>query len=411
VSADALKEDATGAPWLLEPVDGVPDLVVDDAQLRDAAAAVAAGRGPVALDAERASGYRYSARAYLVQLRRDGVGTVLIDPIRCPDLTVLQESLAESEWVLHAAGQDLACLAELGLRPRRLFDTELAGRLLGYPRVGLGTLLELLLDVRLEKGHSAADWSTRPLPQPWLVYAALDVELLLPLRELLQQQLRDTGKLEWAEQEFDAVRDAALRPPPVRSEPWRRLSGIHRLRAPRQLAAARALWEARDTLACRLDVAPGRVLPDSAVIAAVMAKPASEQELRALPVFAGPRQRRRSGLWWSALAAAAALADDQLPPNTAPLPRDVPPPTNRWSDRDPAAAQRLVAVRAALSALATEHDLPVENLLEPALSRRLAWESSPDVHATLVNGGARRWQVELTAGPLEAALHAAQQAD
>ena len=91
--------------------------------------------------------------------------------------------------MLHAASQDLPCLAEIGYRPRRLFDTELAGRLLGYPRVGLGTLVEEVLGLALEKSHSAADWSTRPLPSEWLLYAALDVEVLVELRDALAQQL------------------------------------------------------------------------------------------------------------------------------------------------------------------------------------------------------------------------------
>lgn len=393
------------APWLLVPAEGVPPVVVDPEALAATVARFAAGSGPVALDAERASGYRYSARAYLVQLRRVGASTALIDPTFCPDLSTLDDALAPAEWVLHAANQDLACLAEIGLRPRRLFDTELAGRLLGYPRVALGTLIEELLGYRLEKGHSAVDWSTRPLPEPWLVYAALDVELLLALRDLLEEQLADAGKLDWAREEFDYVQATALRTPVPRAEPWRRLSGIHRLRKPRQLAAARALWLARDSVARRRDIAPGRVLPDAAIVAAVSAAPASEDDLRALPVFCGPRQRRQSRVWWEALDSATRLPDDELPRIAAPVGDiDNPPPVNRWADRDPIAAARLVRVRATLNGLAEANTLPVENLLEPALTRRLAWEPPGDVEAALVEGGARDWQRTLTVGPLTAAL-------
>jgi ribonuclease D len=392
-------------PWLLVPAEGVPPVVVDPEALAATVARFAAGSGPVALDAERASGYRYSARAYLVQLRRAGASTALIDPTFCPDLSALDAALAPAEWVLHAANQDLACLAEIGLRPRRLFDTELAGRLLGYPRVALGTLIEELLGYRLEKGHSAVDWSTRPLPEPWLVYAALDVELLLALRDLLEEQLATAGKLDWAREEFNYVQATALRPPVPRAEPWRRLSGIHRLRKPRQLAAARALWLARDSLARRRDIAPGRVLPDAAIVAAVSAAPATEEDLRALPVFSGPRQRKQSRLWWEALESAAGLPDDELPRSAAPAGDvDTPPPVNRWADRDPIAAARLVRVRAALNELAETNMLPVENLLEPALTRRLAWEPPPDLEAALVEGGARNWQRALTLAPLRTAL-------
>ena len=206
---------------LLAPAEGLPEVVGSAAALRSLALDLAAGHGPVAVDAERASGFRYSARAYLVQLRRAGSGSALVDPIplggRCD---AIAEVLDGPEWVLHAASQDLACLAELGLRPASLFDTELAGRLAGLPRVGLGPLVERLLGLSLEKGHGAADWSRRPLPEDWLVYAALDVEVLIELRDVLDDLLTSQGKREWAAQEFEAVRTAP--PPPPRIDPRRR---------------------------------------------------------------------------------------------------------------------------------------------------------------------------------------------
>src|SRR3954452_18591841 len=165
-------------PPLLELRDGLPPLTETPPALAEACRALAAATGPVAIDAERASGYRYSSRAYLIQLRREGAGTILVDPIGFDSLAPLQDALAGTEWILHAATQDLPCLTEVGLTPTELFDTELAGRLLGYPRVGLATLVETLLGFRMKKEHSAADWSTRPLPVPWLEYAALDVEVL-----------------------------------------------------------------------------------------------------------------------------------------------------------------------------------------------------------------------------------------
>ena len=173
------RQEEPAAPLLREPADGVPDPLESADELAALIEAMAGAHGPVAVDAERASGYRYSQRAYLVQLRREGAGTALIDPIALPALNGLSNALGDAEWILHAANQDLACLAEVGMHPASLFDTELAGRLLGDERVALGTMVEQHLGVRLEKGHSAADWSTRPLPRDWLVYAALDVELLI----------------------------------------------------------------------------------------------------------------------------------------------------------------------------------------------------------------------------------------
>lgn len=401
-------EGARPDPVLLtQPAEGTPDVVETPQALREASDALAAGQGPIAVDTERASGYRYSQRAYLVQVRREGSGTVLLDPVAVNDrIDPFIDALSDTEWVLHAASQDLPCLAELGLRPTRLFDTELAGRLAGFERVALGTLVELLLGYHLEKGHGAADWSRRPLPQDWLDYAALDVELLIPLRHALEEELAEQGKLDWALEEFEALRTAP--PAPPRAEPWRRTSGIHRVRSPRGLAAVRAVWEARDTLARQRDIAPGRVLPDTSIVQAATAAPTTEEELLQLPVFRGRAQRRIADVWLRALHTAADLPKGDLPDPSPP--HDGPPPPNRWGDRDPAAAARLAAVRAALATIAEANNLPVENLLQPDLVRRTCWRPPADlstdvVAETLRGGGAREWQITLTVAALSAALN------
>jgi ribonuclease D len=391
---------------LLEPRDGMPPLVVTAAALAAATRSLAAGEGPVAVDAERASGFRYGHRAFLVQLRRRGAGTVLIDPIACPDLADLDSALAGTEAVLHAASQDLPCLADLGYRPRRLFDTELAGRLLGYPRVGLGTLVEAVLGLSLEKSHSAADWSTRPLPQEWLLYAALDVEVLVELRDALAQQLQEQGKAEWARQEFAAV--LAAEPPGPRTDPWRRTSGIHRVRSKRGLAVVRELWLERDAVARRRDISPTRVLPDAAIVEAARAMPAGPADLIKIAGFGGRGARRHASEWLRAIGRARSVADRCLPEASAPA-GDGPPPAHRWQERDPEAARRLIAVRAAVAALAGAHGLPAENLLAPDAVRRLSWQppepvSPESVGAELAGYGARPWQVEVTAIPIASAL-------
>jgi ribonuclease D len=407
-SSETAPDEAVAPTLLTEPRDGVPPVVDNVEALTNTIAVFARGHGPVAVDAERASGYRYSQRAYLVQLRRAGAGTALIDPIACPDLGALGAAIVDDEWIIHAASQDLPCLADVGLRPLRLFDTELAGRLAGRERVGLAAITEAILGYTLEKGHSAADWSTRPLPEPWLRYAALDVELLIELRDALELELDAQGKLEWAHEEFAAL--AASRPGPPRRDPWRRTSGLHRVRNRRQLAAVRALWEARDGIARARDIAPGRVLPDSAIVDAVLAAPASEAELVALPVFRGRATRRNSGVWYAALATAAALPEDALPASNPP--GEGPPPAHRWAERDPAAAARLGAARGAVAGLAAIHHMPTENLLAPDAVRRLAWSPPKTVNvdtvAEMLRGvGARSWQIALTSEPLAEALAAA----
>jgi ribonuclease D len=393
---------------LVQPRDGLPPVVADRPALAAAVSALAAGIGPVAVDAERASGYRYGQRAYLVQLRRAGAGTTLVDPIPLPDLSELGAAVADSEWVLHAASQDLPCLADVGMRPSWLFDTELAGRLLDYPRVGLGALVAAVLGLSLEKGHSAADWSTRPLPEPWLRYAALDVEVLIELRDALHAQLEESGKLGWALEEFAALAEA--QPPEPRVDPWRRTSGLHRVRDPRRLAVVRELWQERDARARARDLSPGRVLPDSAIIEAALTGPATAEELADLPVFRGRAQRRESTRWFAAIRRARALPEVDLPPVAARY--DGPPPARSWPERDPAAAARLAAARAAVGAVAESVSVPVENLLAPETLRRIAW-SPPDpvteqsVADALQERGARPWQVGLTAAPVADAFRSA----
>ncbi len=399
---------------LLAPSGGLPEVVDSPRLVAEAAARLAGGTGPLAVDAERASGFRYSNRAYLLQFRRAGAGTVLVDPIPVAgDLGPLAEAINPLEWVLHSADQDLPGMADLGLRPAALYDTELAGRLAGFERVGLAAVVERLLGLELKKGHGADDWSRRPLPESWLNYAALDVEVLVELHDAIAAELESQGKTEWAAQEFEHIRLAG--PPKPKADRWRRTSQIHSLKSPRQLAAVRELWLARDEIASRRDIAPGRILPDSAITAAASANPMSVDALRALPVFGGPRQRRSSKVWLQALERARALPESELPPVTQPF--TGPPPAGRWARKHPDAAERLAAARAELATLSERVTVPVENLLMPELVRRLCWDYIPADHAgedaaqltefvdsVLQAGDARPWQRELTAPVLAAAL-------
>jgi ribonuclease D len=410
MSADPIEPAAPEAPprelrALDTPRDGVPPVVATPEGLAEAVAALAAGTGPVAVDAERASGHRYGQRAFLVQLRREGAGTVLLDPAAVPDLSAVGAALAGAEWVLHAASQDLPCLADVGMRPLALFDTELGSRLAGLQRVGLAAVVEELLGLSLAKEHSAVDWSIRPLPEPWLRYAALDVEVLVDLRDVLADELERQGKLEWALEEFAAL--AAAAPSLPRADPWRRTSGMHRVRTRRQLAVVRELWVARDALAREQDVSPGRIIPDSSIVEAALAQPANRRALVAMSTFTGRGSRRHADVWAEAVRRALDLPDAELPPQH--LPTEGPPPPRVWADRDPVAAARLARAREVLAALAAEHTVPVENLLSPELVRRLCW-APPEpadeaaVREFLATRGARPWQVDLTASALAAAL-------
>ena len=398
---------------LLAPRDGVPELAVSSREISRAADVLASGTGPFAVDAERASGFRYSNRAYLVQIRRAGAGTVLIDPVNhggdaVSTLAPVAEVLTTDEWVLHAADQDLPCLAEIGMKPTKLYDTELAGRLAGYDRVNLAAMVQGLLGLQLMKGHGAADWSKRPLPHEWLNYAALDVEVLLDLRHAIAAVLDEQGKTDWAAQEFEYLR--TYEATPTRRDRWRRTSGIHKVRNPRALAAVRELWQTRDQIARRRDIAPGRILPDSAIINAATTDPDTVEKLTALPVFGGNRQRRSAQMWLDALARAR-TADPPQPQE----PSNGPPPASRWSRRKPEAAVRLEAARAGLAELSQRVSVPSENIVSPDVVRRLMWDWQPveDIAAVveefLRDAQVRPWQRELVIPVLSEALIPAEQ--
>lgn len=362
--------------------------------------AASAPEEPVAVDVERASSYRYTSRAYLLQLRTPTAGTALVDPLAFAMPASLRQALARREWVVHAAGQDLPSLAELGLVPDRLFDTELAGRLLGMERVGLSAVVADTVGMALAKEHSAADWSKRPLPERWLVYAALDVEVLIEVRDVLASRLREAGKAEWARQEFEHERTREQSP--SRSASWRGLHGLGSLRSARQQAAARAMWAKRDEIAARADLSPHRVIRDREIVAA------AKESVRGREAFdrALPAPLRKKDIWWKAARSGVDLPASHLPQRPDP---SYPPPHKLWSKKFPQAWARYQAGRAAIGELSEQLRIPTENLLQPALLRQWIWEHEETGAAETVRDelealGARPWQAEATAPVLAAAM-------
>jgi ribonuclease D len=400
------------AELLTAPYEGLPELINSPELFDQMLAELAAGNGPFAVDAERASGYKYSARAYLIQIKRNGGGLHLIDPIPFgignPQFAQLNDLLQGEEVILHASTQDLPCLREVGINPSRLFDTELAGRLIGLPRVGLGALVESLLDVALAKEHSAQDWSIRPLPEDWLNYAALDVELLIELRDEIEKLLIEKNKLKWAEQDFASI--LAAPPAPKRIDPWRRTSGVHKLKKRSQLAVVKSLWEARDDLAAHLDISPGRILSDAAIstiaLAAGVTPLTSKRELEKVlrPIGLRARWFENTPRWLKAIDAALMLSEDEMPPLKSKS--DSLPPIKVWRERFPEKFIPLSHARFNFTLKAEELELPVENLLTTELLRQVCWRlPDPDeVEPLLLSMGARPWQVEIATPILVAAL-------
>lgn len=392
---------------MLSPSEGIPPLLHDDDSVQEAIESLASGSGPIAVDTERANGFRYTNKAYLLQFRRAGSGTKLIDPVFSNETTSsfaqLSQAVSDDDWIIHAASQDLPALIEIQLVPKKVFDTELAGRLLGFDRVNLSSMLERHFDIQLLKEHSAVDWSTRPLPQGWLNYAALDVELLIELRATLIEELHDAGKLDWATEEFGYVLAKNLQPTLPKTDPWRHTSGIHRISNQLGVAIVRELWIARDAIASELDTAPGKIVPDSAITE--LASLASNErlpvkaDLFSVPGFVRRNARRFSEQWMDALDRVARLPKTEYPPVRV---EDGHVPHQRnWARINPEAAKRWGIVRPAVIKRAEELQLPVENLISPEPLRALLWENPSDVDSFLSEHEVRNWQRNLLRPVLE----------
>ena len=377
--------------------------------LADCVETLSHSKGWFAIDAERASGFKYGQRAYLIQIKREDSPIYLIDPVAISpaavmaDFARLAELLKTDRWILHAATQDLPCLNELGLKPSRLFDTELAGRLASLPRVGLGAMVERFLQVRLAKEHSAVDWSIRPLAEDWLNYAALDVDVLHELASAIEGELASQGKTEYAEQEFSHL--LGFKPKAVKDDRWRGMTGMHEVKTQRALAIARELWTAREELAKRIDVSPGRLLPDASITQVAVDPPVTRSALADNKKFVGRASRTYLDTWWQALVKGAETK--QLPPLKTP---STGIPNHRsWPQRFPDANGRLVALRGEITKLSESHAIPAENLMSPETIRQLSWQPQTEVTTEslslrLAELGARAWQIAICASNFSEAL-------
>jgi len=389
---------------LLLPRAGVPPVITTESAFEEMISTLLNGVGPIAIDAERASGYKYSQRAYLIQLYRVNGGLHLIDPIAIENKSLWQEfnkNFANIEWVIHASTQDLPCLLELGLNPQSLFDTELGARIAGSPRVGLGALAESLLELQLAKEHSAVDWSIRPLKPEWLTYAALDVDVLLDIREKVEKLLLEKNKLNWAKEDFAAtlLNFKSKQGDQPKVDRWRKTSGMHKVRDRLTMTIIKDLWLDRDQLAQELDIAPGRILNDEAIIEIATKKPSTIEAITKVIGWRSKIQSPPYDRWLAQLNLSLATPVEQqvelrIQSNNL-------PPIKVWKERNPLGYARLSHARAGIAALALELDLPIENLITPELVRKLCWElprnkeSDYEIYVAeqLKLMGARDWQI------------------
>lgn len=409
VNAAGLPAGDTENPELIaSPREGIPEVIDTLQGLEEAARALEKGTTPIALDVERAQGFRYGNDPYLVQIRREGVGTFLIDTAALPDLSGLAAGVADI-WILHDAAQDLPNLRQCGLAPATLFDTEIAARLLGFERFGLAAVCEQVLGLGLVKDHQASDWSVRPLPKDWLRYAALDVELLSELYRRLALALDEAGRWEWALEENAHLVSAPEAP--AKAERWRSLPGAGKIRSQRELGVLKGLWEVREDVARRIDIAPGRLVRNAALVKAAMNPPRNRRALQAISEFRSPVARQHGDEWMRAIVSALHLNEDELPALRPPRTPGAIPEPRFWARIDPEAAARLAAVRSAMHALSERVGIAPEVILEPRIQRYLAWApldpsrpSGDEVEERMYDKGARDWQMDLSLDPIADAL-------
>lgn len=363
--------------FVTAPSEGTPQLIAGAAAIRQAADRLAQGTGWCAVDTERVSGFRYHNRVCLLQIRRAGAGTMLIDVESDPQATTdfMGRVLADTGWVVHAATSDLPYLEQLWLRPAQLFDTELAGRFLGFHRVNLAAMVEHYLGVRLRKNHGGEDWSRRPIPSEWLDYAALDVEYLLPLADAMRSELtQQHPKDEWVAEECDYLTRVYRGYSPT-PKSWEDLKGVRRLRTSKQLQVARWLWQVREKLAQASDTAVSRLLPDKTLVALATELPTTVPKVMKTTGYP-PRLRRKARYWANQVDKALRTSRERWPePFPIPTYRDKPPSRYTWSRYYPESFPALTMVREELVHVAAQVGIPVENMIQSSDTNEIVWRS------------------------------------
>lgn len=291
-----------------------PPILVDSPQAFDQMVAVLAKEPAIALDTESDSLYRYFYRVCLIQIstRRNDY---LVDPLRLSDLTPLAACLADPkvEKIFHAAENDILLLKrDFGFTFANVFDTMLAARILGWPQVGLASLLQQHFGVILDKRAQLTDWGQRPLSAAQLSYARLDSHYLFDLRDLLAKELRARKRWREAEEAFSALPQVEFAEKHFDPEGFWRLRGARTLQ-PQELAVLRELYLWRDEQARRLDRPPFKVLGDDVLVLLSQRQP---RRLEELPLSA--RQITSFGRSLLAAIARGRAAAPPLPPRPQP---------------------------------------------------------------------------------------------
>ncbi len=268
----------------------------------------------LAIDLEADSYHHYGDRLCLLQIATDQKA-FLVDTLALGDGVLALAPVfgdARREKVFHDGDYDgRMIMRSLGVRPQNIFDTMLAARMLGKPTVGLAPLLEEYFGIQQNKHYQKADWSIRPLAPALLEYAALDTAYLLRLRDRLEGELREKGRLSWAREEFRLLLES-LEPMPERVANFMRVKGARKL-TPRQLAVLQYLLEWRETLARRIDVPPFKVIGNERLLNLAEESPRSQRRVDQSPNLTEKQKRLYGKGITHAVEEAMQVPEEDLP--------------------------------------------------------------------------------------------------
>lgn len=343
------------------------------------------GEPLLAVDTEAAGYHRYFDRLSLVQVSTRG-RNLLIDPFTVGSLAPLGELLADPavETVFHDADYDLRILdRDAGLRVAGIFDTQIAASFLGERQLGLGSLAEAYLGLKLPKEFQRADWAERPLSEGMKEYAATDTAHLPALRDRLRERLVEAGRLHWAQEEFERREATRWAEPEDGREAFLRMKGARDL-APRGLAILRELHAWRETVAQERDQATFRILGNQALLEMSAAPPADAAALRGVTGLSDGLVARRGRDILEAVRRGLAVPEEELPR----FPR-----SPRW-ERDPEMEDRVERLKTARNARVEELGLDAGFAMSRALLEAVARARPQDRAALGEVPGVRRWQVE-----------------
>jgi ribonuclease D len=354
----------------------------------------------IALDCEAAGFHRYSDRLCLLQLTV-GERTYVIDPLAFDVTALLRGPVEDPDLpvIMHGADFDLRLLSrDLGIRLRGLVDTQIYASLIGEEALGLASLLESRLGVKLSKKYQRADWAERPLSDAMLEYAADDTRHLERLVDLLAADLDELGRRAWADEECEALERVADEPADEGEpeDPVLRVKGARDL-SPRQVTALREALEWRDEIARKRDRALFRVVGDGPLVEAVARKPSRVEDLADVRGFPRGIAREEGGDLLTRLRAVVEMSDSEL----TPYPRHVRRGPGRPPPELDALIDRLKDVR---NQAAKELGLPRGTVLANAVIVGIA-QAAPKTREELTAvDGMRSWKADVLGERLLAAV-------